>query len=124
MGKRARARGRVDRLEAPTTDYRSDDGAWVLTLRGSMTAGTRQAYWKVVDPSSARAAATREDVWHRAVEFLFERLAVRWEIHGVASEGPKELLGRLRVATPEERRFVRDTLRAHVEETFPELPLP
>ena len=48
----------------------------------------------------AGSPLTQEDAWQRAVEFLFERLAVRWTISGVATEGQKELLLRLRAATP------------------------
>ena len=36
----------------------------------------------------------------------------------------KELLGRYRMASADERRFVRDSLRAHVAENFPELEAP
>ena len=53
-----------------------------------------------------------------------ERLAVRWEISGVATEGQKALLMRFRVATPDERRFVRDALREHLAENFPDLEAP
>ena len=47
-----------------------------------------------------------------------------WEIHGVATEGQRELLERLRAATPDERRCVRDALRAHCAEQFPEVEAP
>ena len=40
------------------------------------------------------------------------------------TEGQKALLQRFRVATGDERRFVRDALRAHLAEHFPELPAP
>jgi hypothetical protein len=118
MGKRSRARGRSERLEAPTSEYRSPEG--VLTLRSAMTPKTRQEYAATVGGSPL----SQEDAWHRAVEFLFERLAVRWEIAGVPMEGQKALLMRFRVATPDERRFVRDALREHVAEHFPELQAP
>jgi hypothetical protein len=36
----------------------------------------------------------------------------------------KELLGRYRMASEAERRFVRDALREHVTEHFPELQAP
>jgi hypothetical protein len=49
---------------------------------------------------------------------------VRWEIAGVPTEGQKALLTRFRVATPDERRFVRDALREHAAEHFPELQAP
>jgi hypothetical protein len=119
MGKRSRARGRADKLEAPTSEYRSDAGD-VLTLRGALTPKTRQQYAATFSGN----LLSQEDAWQRAVEFLFERLAVRWEISGVPTEGQKALLMRFRVATQDERRFVRDTLREHVEEHFPELQAP
>ena len=46
---------------------------------------------------------------------------MRWTIAGVPTEGQRELLQRLRAATPDERRFVRDTLRAHCAEWFPDV---
>jgi hypothetical protein len=66
----------------------------------------------------------REDAWQRGVEFLFERLAVSWSISGVEIERQKELLGRYRMASAQERRFVRDSLREHVGEHFPDLQAP
>jgi len=119
MGKRSRARGRAERLEAPTSDYTSEDDT-VLTLRGAMTAKTRAEYAATI----AGNPLSQEDAWQRAVEFLFERLAVRWEISGVPTEGQKALLMRYRVASPDERRFVRDTLREHLAEHFPDMEAP
>ena len=116
MGRRNRQR---DRLKAPTSPYHGDDGS-VLELRGSMTPATRREYAAVLHNMSR----TTEDSWQRAVEFLFERLAVRWTVHDVPTEGQKELLARYRVATQDERRFVRDALRAHVAEHFPDLEAP
>jgi hypothetical protein len=120
MAKRRRARERPEKLKAPTSDYRSADGTAVLTLRGAMTPKTRQAYAAVLSGHPL----SQEDAWQRAVEFLFERLAVRWEIAGVPTEGQKALLVRFRVATADERRFVRDALREHVAEHFPEVQAP
>src|SRR3954453_20890608 len=119
MGKRSRARGRAERLEAPTSEYRSETGD-VLVLRGALTPKTRQEYAATFTGN----VLSQEDAWQRAVEFLFERLAVRWEIAGVPTEGQKALLMRFRVATQDERRFVRDTLREHAAEHFPELQAP
>jgi hypothetical protein len=119
MGKRSRARGRTEKLEAPTSEYRSDAGD-VLTLRGALTPKTRQEY----AATFAGNPLSREDAWQRAVEFLFERLAVRWEISGVPTEGQKALLMRFRVATQGERRFVRDALREHLAEHFPDMEAP
>jgi hypothetical protein len=119
MGKRGRARGRAGRLEAPTSEYRSDAGG-VLTLRGALTPKTRHQY----AATFAGNPLSREDAWQRAVEFLFERLAVRWEIAGVPTEGQRALLMRYRVATRDERRFVRDALREHLAEHFPDMEAP
>ena len=119
MGKRSRARAREQKLTAPTSDYTSPAGD-VLTLRGAMTPKTRQEYARTL----AGSPLSQEDAWQRAVEFLFERLAVRWVIAGVLTEGQRELLMRFRVATQEERRWVRDVLREHVAAAFPELQAP
>jgi hypothetical protein len=126
MGRRQRQRDRgaersLEALQAPSTDYTDDDGN-VLTLRGSMTPATRREYAKLSERSNA--AASREDVWQRTVEFLFERLAVRWVIAALPIDGQRELLARLRAASPAERAWVRDVLRRHCAENFPELATP
>jgi hypothetical protein len=126
MGKRGRRRGDADKLEAlqaPTTEYTGPDGG-VLVLRGALSPKTRAQYAKASDPAQARAAATTEDVWARAIEFLFERLVVRWVVHDVPTEGAKDLLARFRVATPDERRWARDVLREHCAEWFPDVRVP
>ncbi len=119
MGKRSRARAREEKLTAPATDYRDADGS-VLTLRGSMTPKTRAQYAATL----AGSPLSHEDAWHRAVEFLFERLAVRWEVAGVATERQKDLLARFRVASQDERRWIRDVLREHLAANFPDVEAP
>lgn len=114
MGKRARARGRAEQPEVPTAEY---DG---LVLRGVLTPKTRREYAAVLHGN----VLSQEDAWQRAVEFLFERLAVSWTVAGVEWSGQKELLARLRAATPDERRFVRDKLREHCAEWFPDVEAP
>ena len=120
MGKRSRRRGAADAPSAPESEYRGADGD-VLVLRGAMTPATRREY----AAAASGSPLSREDAWQRAVEFLFERLAVRWEIAGT---GPitkqKELLARFRFATTDERRWIRDVLREHLAEHFPELEAP
>lgn len=96
----------------------------VLVLRTGMSLGTRAEYDALLKGFRSTAASTQEDRWARAVEFLFERLAVRWEIAGVATTGQKDLLRRLRVATTDERRAVRDGLRAHLAEHLPDVQAP
>jgi hypothetical protein len=108
------------KLKAPTTGYTSPDGD-ALVLRGSMTPGTRQEYAATVGGSPL----SREDAWHRAVEFLFERLAVSWAVAGTDPlTRQKELLARFRMASPAERAWIRDVLREHLAENFPELDPP
>ena len=113
-----RDRKQREKLAAPTSEYR-DAGGNVLTLRGSLTPGSRRQYADVL-----AGGLEREDAWQRATELLFERLAVSWTISGLEITRQKELLGRYRMATNDERRFVRDTLREHVAEHFPELQAP
>jgi hypothetical protein len=120
MAKRTRKR---EKLSAPTSDYTDPHGN-VLTLRGSFTAGARREYAETLAGHSARAASTQDDAWQRAVELLFERLAVRWSISGAPIERQKQLLARLRVASPEERAWVREALREHCAEWFPDVQAP
>lgn len=122
MGRRSRQRSNADKLGAPSSDYRDAEGN-VLTLRGSMTPATRREYAAVVAGAGA-PAATREDAWQRGVEFLFERLAVRWEIAGAPIERQKELLQRFRFASQEERAWIRSVLREHLAEWFPDVEAP
>jgi hypothetical protein len=114
----AQARRR-QRLKAPNSDYTDPEGN-VLTLRGSLTAGTRREYARAL----AGNPLSMEDAWQRAVELLFERLAVRWEIAGAPLERQRELLARYRAASPGERAWVRDVLRAHCAEHFPDVRAP
>ena len=107
-----------EKLVAPNAEYRDEDGN-VLVLRGSLTAGARREYARVLS-----GGLEREDAWQRATELLFERLAVSWTIAGLEITRQKELLGRYRMASSAERRFVRDSLRAHVSDRFPELEAP
>ena len=106
------------KLTAPATDYSDAEGN-VLTLRGSLTPGARREYAEIL-----AGGLYREDAWQRATELLFERLVVTWTISGLEITRQKELLGRYRIATTEERRFVRDALREHVAANFPELHAP
>jgi hypothetical protein len=115
VAKRAR---KQEKLAAPVAEYRDADGN-VLKLRGSMTAGSRTRY-----ADTLAGSLEREDAWQRATELLFEFLAVSWTISGLEITRQKELLARYRIATTDERRFVRDALREHVTEHFPELQAP
>lgn len=139
MGKRARRRrdgggagsfadlGLDLDLSTPAEDPEptaTHDAAGALVLRTVMSPGTRAEYAALLRGERSTAAAAREDLWQRAVEFLFERLAVRWTVAGVAAEGQAALLARFRAATREERAAVRTALRAHLPAHFPELEAP
>jgi hypothetical protein len=116
-------RQRVARLRAPESDYRDPDGN-LLRLRGGLTLGARAEYATIASGQKLAPGSNREDAWQRAVEFLFERLAVRWEIAGVPISNQRDLLKRFRAATPAERAWIRSTLRAHCAEHFPDLEAP
>jgi hypothetical protein len=121
VGKRSRRRRReagAPAREAATSDYPDEEGN-VLTLRDELTPGTLRQLAEL----DSRPAASAEDRWQRRVEFLFERLAVRWQLAGLPLEGQKELLGRFRMASPDERRRVRAALAEHLGKRHPEIEL-
>jgi hypothetical protein len=124
MGRRSRAREKWSKSEsAPVSEYADAEGN-VLKLRGSFAPGARREYAETLAGGRGRAAATQEDAWQRAMELLFERLAVRWTIAGAPIDRPGELLARLRIATPQERAWVRERLREHCAEHFPDVQAP
>ena len=121
MGKRSRRRaaGTPGLPEAGESTYTSPGGD-ALALREVMTLATRKEYATVL-----AGGLNQEDAWQRAVEFLFERLAVRWEIAGADPiVKQRELLARFRFAGVDERRWIRGALREHLAEHFPELEAP
>jgi hypothetical protein len=126
MGKRSRRRdGRAGghespgpELALPISGYTDADGNR-LELRGSLTLKARQEY-----AATLHGGLNQDDAWQRATELLFERLAVSWTINGVRTDAQKQLLARYRVADPAERSFVRDSLRAHAAEWFPDIEAP
>jgi len=111
-------RSRRAKLKAPTSVY---DAAGALELRGSLTPATRREY---AEQGWAGPASTREDTWQRAVEFLFERLAVSWAPGGVEYRKQDELLARFRMASPDERAAIRTALREHLADHFPDVEAP
>ncbi len=115
MGRRNRRR---EKLSAPVTEYADGEGN-VLRLRGSLPPAARLRY-----AATFAGGLEREDALQRATELLFELLAVSWTIAGLDIARQKELLGRYRMATVAERQFVRESLREHVNEHFPEMEAP
>jgi hypothetical protein len=118
VGRRSRRRGQRESAPASTTDYTDAEGN-VLTLRDTLTGGTLRQ----LEQLDARPAASAEDRWQRRVELLFERLAVSWDIAGLPLQSQKELLGRYRMATSEERQWVRATLAEHLRTRHPDVTL-
>lgn len=115
MGRRHRQR---EKLSAPTSDYTDAEGN-VLVLRGALSPASRRRYAEVLG-----GGRHREDARQRAIELLFEHLAVSWTIAGLGTERPKELLARYRLASAAEREFVLGALRAHLAENFPDVEAP
>jgi hypothetical protein len=116
MGKRSRRRGREPQAPVTTSDYADPEGN-VLTLRDELSPGTV----KKIKQLDSTPAASAEDRWQRRGELLFERLATSWTIAGLPLESQKELLGRYRMATTDERNWIRDTIEEHLKTHQPEL---
>jgi len=116
MGRRSRRRRQEDGAPASTTDYRDPEGN-LLTLRDELSEGTLRQ----LEQLDAKPSASAEDRWQRRSELLFERLAVRWEIAGLPIDRQKELLGRYRMASADERRWVRETLGEHLSTRHPDV---
>jgi hypothetical protein len=118
MGRRGREKAKQSALSAPITEYQDAEGS-VLALRGELSPATRRVY-----TDTFTGGLHQEDARARAVELLFERLAVAWTISGIETTRQKELLARYRMATAAEREFVLASLRTHLAENFPELEAP
>ena len=97
-----------------TSEYADADGN-VLTVRDSLSAGTLRELEKL----RSSPAASQEDRYQRRGELLFERLVTGWTIAGLPLEGQKELLGRYRMADGDTRRWLRETLEAHLAARHP-----
>jgi hypothetical protein len=116
MGKRSRRRGREPEAPVTTSDYTDSEGN-VLTLRDELSAGTV----KKIKQLDSTPASSAEDRWQRRGELLFERLATSWTIAGLPLESQKKLLGRYRMSTTDERKWIRDTIDQHLKTHQPDL---
>ena len=112
----AKRRKRREREPVETVDYTDPEGN-VLTLRQSLSDRTIRK----LNRPHRKDAASAEDVWARRNEMLFEHLVARWEISGLPLDDQKMLLGRYRMASSDEQRWVRETIDRHVERHIPEL---
>jgi len=116
MAKKRNRRRRPTRAKAPVSVYTDDEGNR-LVLRQVLSPGTVAK----IREEMANPAANVDDIWQRRTELLFERLAVSWEIAGLGLDDQAMLLGRYRMADAGTRRWVRETISAHVSEFIPEL---
>lgn len=112
----AKRRKRTPREPPPTVRYEDPDGN-VLILRSTLSSGTIRKLSK----RQTGPAGSVDDEWQRHQEMLFERLVVDWEIAGLPIGDQKLLLGRYRMATEAERRWVRQTISEHVAAHFPDI---
>ncbi len=99
-----------------TSAYPDAEGN-VLVLRQALSPGSITK----VKAEMGNAAANVDDIWQRRTELLFERLAVSWEIAGLPLDDQKMLIGRYRMADADSKRWVRETITAHIREFIPEL---
>lgn len=113
MAKRGK---RIPRPDRPTHTYTDDEGN-TLTLRETVSWNTARKIRAV----AADGGTSVEDAWHRRSEMMFEYFAVSWEISGLPLDDQSMLLGRYRMASPDEQRWVRETLRSHAERFQPEI---
>ena len=116
MAKKRKGKKRPPREKASTSAYTDSDGN-TLVLRDSLSAASIAKVGEQIE----NQAYSVDDVWQRRTELIFERLAVSWEIAGLPLDDQKMLLGRYRMADPETRRWVRETLNQHVRQHIPEL---
>lgn len=116
VAKNRKPKKRSPREKPSTSSYTDADGN-VLVLRDSLSPGSIAK----VNEQIGNQAYSVDDVWQRRVELVFERLAVSWEIAGLPLDDQKMLLGRYRMADPETRRWVRETIDEHVRNHIPEL---
>ncbi len=114
--KRRKPKQRQDRAKVSTSSYTDEDGN-TLELRDELSAGSIAK----VQEQIGNQAYSVDDIWQRKTELIFERLAVSWEIAGLPLDDQKMLLGRYRMGTPAERRWVRETIDAHLQKHIPEL---
>ena len=116
MSRRRRRRDAIESLTFSGTSEYLDRDLNALTLRNRLSGGTLRKLAEL----DRRPAASADDVWHRRSELLFERLAVSWTIAGLPLTDQKELLGRYRMADGDTRRWVRETIVAHLREHQPD----
>lgn len=120
MAKKRAKRDRLPKLKAPSVPYGNGPGGLVIELRAALPLPARQRYHEELHDMRR----STDDSWQRAFEFLWEQLGTSWALAGETITRRKELLGRYRLASQDERLFVRESLREHLAEYFPEMERP
>ncbi|MBO9533965.1 MAG: hypothetical protein J7513_13425 [Solirubrobacteraceae bacterium] len=120
MAKKRANRDRPEKIKAPSIAYEGGPDGLAVDLRAALPLPARQRYHAELHDLKR----STDDSWQRALEFLWEQLGTRWAVHDGEITARKELLGRYRLASQEERKFVREALRRHLGEYFPEMERP
>jgi hypothetical protein len=120
VAKKRAKRERPEKLKAPSVTYGPGPAELEIDLRAALPLPARARY--AAELHDQRRST--DDSWQRALEFLWEQLGTRWAVHGAELTTRKDLLGRYRLASQEERKFVRESLRRHLGEYFPEMERP
>jgi hypothetical protein len=120
VAKKRAKRDRPERLKAPSVPYDGGPNGLAVDLRAGLPLPARARYHEELHD----LRRSTDDSWQRALEFLWEQLGTRWAVHDAEITARKELLGRYRLASQEERKFVREALRLHLAEYFPEMERP
>ena len=116
-----------DRLAAPSERLQPTPLGNVLTLRGSLTAAARREYAQTL--AGGRGAAGRAHIaGGRLAAGASSCCSSAWRCAGCIAGAPierqRELLMRFRAASAEERAWVREALREHCAEHFPDVRAP
>ena len=120
MAKKRAKRDGLPKLKAPSIRYDGGPDGLAVELRAGLPLPARARYHAEIHDLKR----STDDSWQRGLEFLWEQLATLWDVRDAPITARKELLGRYRMASQEERKFVREALRKHLAEYFPEMERP
>lgn len=120
MAKKRAKRDQLPKLKAPSVRYDGGPDGLAVELRAGLPLPARARYHEELHD----LRRSTDDSWQRALEFLWEQLGTLWDVNDAPLSTRKDLLGRYRMASQDERRFVRESLRKHLAEYFPEMERP
>jgi hypothetical protein len=120
VAKKRAKRDNLPKLKAPSVRYEGGPDGLAVELRAGLPLPARARYHEELHD----LRRSTDDSWQRALEFLWEQLGTLWDVSDAPLSTRKALLGRYRMASQDERRFVRESLRKHLAEYFPEMERP